>query len=36
MKSPLRITLKLSWMTVMLILLSLFAKGTVDFVYTGF
>ena len=36
MKPALRIALKMSWMTVMLVLLSLFAKETVDFVYTGF
>lgn len=36
MSHSLRIGLKLSWMAVLILVLSLFAKEAVDFVYTGF
>lgn len=31
-----RIALKVAWTAVLVLLLALFAHGTVDFVYTGF
>jgi hypothetical protein len=36
MKPVTRLVLKVSWMAVLLIVLSLFGREAVDFVYTGF
>jgi hypothetical protein len=36
MNPAFRIVLKVSWMFVMVVLLSMFAREAVDFVYTGF
>ena len=36
MSGPLRIAVKVAWMTTLLLVLSLFAREVVDFVYTGF
>lgn len=36
MRLALRIALKVAWTTVLVLALALFARGTVDFVYTGF
>lgn len=36
MRSALRIVLKVAWTAVLVLLLALYARGTVDFVYTGF
>lgn len=36
MRFALRISLKVAWTAVLVLVLALFAQGTVDFVYTGF
>ena len=36
MNGPLRIAVKIAWMTMLLFVFHLFARGGVDFVYTGF
>ena len=36
MNGPLRIAVKIAWMTTLLLAISLFAREVVDFVYTGF
>lgn len=36
MSYPLRLTLKIAFMGILLLVLALFGRETVDFVYTGF
>lgn len=36
MRFALRVILKVAWTAVLVLMLALYARGTVDFVYTGF